>query len=101
MKHNTMPIKTRKIDSALKKKGFKIVKEKEDHIYYYFFINGKKTPIHTKLSHGIKEYSNDRLSDVKKQLKFEKKDELLRFIDCSITLPKYIAMLENKSIIEY
>lgn len=101
MKDDSMVIKTRKIASALKTKGFKIVKEKEDHIYYFLFINGKKTQIHTKLSHGITEYSNDLLSNVQKQLNFEKKDELLRFIDCSIKLPTYITMLENKSIIEY
>jgi predicted RNA binding protein YcfA (HicA-like mRNA interferase family) len=94
-----MPIKTRKIDSALKKKGFKIVKEKEDHIYYYFFISEKKTPIHTKLSHGIKEYNDGLLSAIRKQLKFDNKEELEDFIECTKSLEQYIEMLENKSII--
>ncbi|MFV9631904.1 MAG: hypothetical protein ACNYWM_12655, partial [Methanosarcinales archaeon] len=55
-----MKIKTRKIDSALKEKGF-IAKER-DHTFYFLVINGKQTKIHTKLSHGSKEYGDQLLS---------------------------------------
>lgn len=93
-----MPIKTRKIDSALISKGF-VKNEKKKHIFYFLYIDGKKTQIRTKLSHGSNEYNDSLLSAIRKQLKFNNKEELEEFIECTKSLEQYIKRLESKSII--
>jgi predicted RNA binding protein YcfA (HicA-like mRNA interferase family) len=93
-----MIIKTRKIDSALIRKGF-VKKEKRGHIYYILYVKGKKTQIRTKLSHGSKEYNDGLLSAIRKQLKFNSKKELENFINCPLSEEEYISMLMDKSVI--
>jgi hypothetical protein len=93
-----MIIKTRKIDSALTSKGF-VKNEKKNHIFYFLYINGKKTQIRTKLSHGSKEYNDNLLSAIRKQLKFDSIKQLEGFINCPISREEYVSMLMDKSII--
>ena len=96
-----MVIKTRKIASALTTKGFieQGGKKRKKHTFYFLYVDGKKTPIRTKLSHGIDEYDDKLLSFMSKQLKFDKKKEIEDFIDCSKTYNEYIRMLMDKSIL--
>jgi hypothetical protein len=85
--------KKREIASALTKKGFQEVIG-SDHTYYYFSVNGIKTPIRTKLSHSDKtEYDDRLLGDIRKQLKFGNKKELIAFIECPRTYEEYVEML--------
>jgi hypothetical protein len=93
-----MTIKTRKIASALTKKGF-VEQERRKHTFYILYIDGKKTQIRTKLSHGGKEYGDNLLSFIRKQLKFDNKEELEDFIECPKSLEEYVRMLKDKSII--
>jgi hypothetical protein len=92
--------KTKDIAAALTKKGFVAErgKRRKKHTFYFLYVNGKKTRIWTELSHGITEYSDDLLTSVRKQLKFEKNRELKEFIDCPTTYEKYVEMLEVRSI---
>lgn len=93
-----MIIKAREIDSGLTRKGF--VKEKRrKHTFYFLFIEGKKTQIRTKLSHGSKEYNDELLSYMRKQLKFDSIKELKNFIECPISGDEYVRILMDKSII--
>nr|QNO52824.1 hypothetical protein KPNLKIIH_00016 [Methanosarcinales archaeon ANME-1 ERB6] len=96
-----MVIKTRKIASALTTKGFieQGGKKRKKHTFYFLYVDGKKTSIRTKLSHGIDEYDDKLLSFMSKQLKFDKKKEIEDFIDCSKTYNEYIRMLMDKSIL--
>ncbi len=93
-----MKIKARKIDSALTRKGF-VTNKKKHHIFYFLYVNGKKTQIRTKLSHSSKEYNDNLLSAICKQLKFNNKKELEGFINCAISKDEYVRMLMDKSII--
>lgn len=86
-----MKIKTRKIDSALKEKGF-IAKER-DHTFYFLVINGKQTKIHTKLSHGSKEYGDQLLSVMRKQLGLDNVVELKDLINCPMSEDQYVELL--------
>ncbi len=90
-----MIIKARKIDSALTKKGF-IKEEGKKHVYYILVVGGKKTLIRTKLSHGSKDCNDYLLSKIRNQLKFDKKEELIDFINCPKTLEEYVRMLRDK-----
>ncbi|HIH97312.1 MAG TPA: type II toxin-antitoxin system HicA family toxin [Thermoplasmata archaeon] len=90
--------KTRNIAAALTKKGFREEPRRKKHDFYYFYENGKKTRIWTKLSHGVSEYNDDLLTEMRKQLKFEKKKDLEKFIDCPFKKEDYLEMLREKSI---
>lgn len=81
---------TRKIESSLLSKGFS--KENTHHEMYWYFYNGKKTSIRTRLSHGYKEYSDNLLGLIARQLHL-KKSELEDLIDCPLTKEQYEALL--------
>ncbi len=72
--------KAKDICSALKKKGF-LEDPNSHHIYYRFYYNGKRTAVHTFISHGPIEYGDKLISEVKKQLHLSK-NELQKFIEC-------------------
>ncbi len=90
-------LKTRKVDTALQRKGF--VKDNEGHhVYYYFYIEGKKTKIKTKISHGVSEISENLISLMSRQVKLKKK-QFVDLVECPLTQQKYQRLLiENKYI---
>lgn len=92
--------KTKELAKALKKKGFVLDPEKDHHQFYYLTINGIKYPIYTYLSHGISEYGNSLMSEIKKQLKFRKNRELEDFFDCPMSKAQYIKLLADAKEIE-
>ena len=79
----------RKIQSSLLKKGFK--REDTDHRVFRFYVGGKKTSISTKISHGsqYKEYDDDLLSKIKRELCMSDKKYLMNFIACPVTRERY------------
>ena len=93
-----MSVKTRKIGSALRKKGF-LKEEGTGHTFYYFVIDEKKANIHTKLSRSISEYNKKLLSSMCKQLKFNNIGELEDFIECPLSRDDYIDILKKENIL--
>ena len=96
-----MPIKQREFRKAVLKKGFVAVKQSE-HCYFYLRNTDEKiTLIRTKIGqHGNqKDISDDLLSVMYKQLHFETKDEMMKFIGCTKTYEEYIASLKVHNII--
>ncbi|MBK5189935.1 MAG: hypothetical protein JJE19_00320 [Methanosarcinales archaeon] len=91
----TFTAKTEKIKSALTSKGF-VKEERSKHTFYILVVDGKKTPIHTKLSRGSKEYSKKLLSFMREQLGFEKMRELKDFIECPMSKEEYVRILEER-----
>ena len=93
--------KSKEIAKSLNKKGFEPQTGEKHHSYYYFYFNGKKTHVNTYLSHDTsKEYSGKKkglLHDVKNQLKFNKLDDCVKFIDCTFSEQNYIDMLVKKN----
>ncbi len=84
--------KARDICSALKKKGF-VEDPSSDHIRYTLYVNGKKTRIFTFISHDFREYGEKLISEVKKQLRLQSKNELQDFIKCPMTGEEYTKLL--------
>jgi len=93
-----MPKKTKQIMKGLEKKGFKKVST-HHHIFFYYTLQGVKTSIRTKISHGKREYDDILLKQISKQLKIEK-GELDQLIDCPLGQKEYEEILKNKKIIE-
>ena len=79
----------RKIQSGLLKKGFK--REDTDHRVFRFYVGDRKTSVSTFISHGslYKEYGDDLLSKMKRELCMSNKKYLIDFIACPVTRERY------------
>jgi hypothetical protein len=87
-------IKTRKISSSLKSKGFEPTES--DHTFYWFYLEGLRTHIKTKISHGTNEYGDHLLSAMRKQLKLKSALELKELINCPMSQERYIELLKER-----
>ncbi len=87
------PLKANKVINGLTKKGFQT--RSGDHVFLILYVNGKKTSIYTKVSHGGKEIGDHLLGEMAWQLKLEKK-EFVDLVECPMTEGKYISELQNK-----
>jgi len=86
--------KTRAIESALSKKGFR--KKESHHKKYTLYVNGKRTSIYTFVSHGTKDYGDNLLNKMKNQLYISRK-ELNDLIDCPLKHEDLIRILAGKN----
>ncbi len=98
-----MPIKKRDIMNTLSGKGFVKVVSKH-HIYFYLRDpdNPDKyiTHVRTRLSHGSsKDLSDNILSKMAKQLRFNSKKQFLDYVDCKYTYSDYVKKLKAEGII--
>jgi len=89
-------LEKKKIEKALLNKGFKV--RNNDHEFFHFVYNNKITAIRTKLSFGskYKDIGESILNSIKMQLFFDRKKDLLSFIDCTYTQNDYISLLLGK-----
>lgn len=87
--------KVKDIQKVLKKKGFILNPDKNDHKFYYLHINGKKQSIFTYISHGQHEYGKNLMSRIKIQLKFPDQQTAEDFFNCPMSGEQYVAMLQN------
>ena len=87
------------VRSSLCSKGF--VEENNDHYFYVYVHNSKRTSIFTKISKGSKYKTLQRplLSLMSKQVKLTF-SQFLDLVDCSLTAEGYLAHLEGKKIIK-
>ena len=84
-----MPRDRRDVVRSLKTKGF--IEHSGDHEYYtYHTLDGKKTRIRTKVSHGTKykELSDSLIGQMARQVNLSK-SEFLKFVDCTLDQTKY------------
>ncbi|SFV02326.1 hypothetical protein SAMN05421543_1213 [Alicyclobacillus macrosporangiidus] len=86
------PRKTREIEASLQRKGFR--KSNRDHHYFVLYVDGKKTSVFTKTSHGMKEYDGLLLRNMARQLRLTI-EQLYELIDCPLTLEDYIGILRD------
>lgn len=92
-----MPKPAKDVDAALCRKGFK--SHDSHHVYYYLWVNGKKTTVRTHISHGEKEIDDNLLSFMAKQVKLTKK-LFGDLIDCPLTHDQYVEHLRNAGHVE-
>jgi hypothetical protein len=93
-----VPQKVRTVESALKSKGFREA-PKRDHKYFFFYRNGKKTNICTKISHGDTEIHDKNCSSMAKQIKLNNA-QFREFVDCPLTEEKYLKILVDSKNLE-
>ena len=90
-------LKTRVIRKALEAKGFQ--KDNTHHEMYWLVVDGKKTSIRTRISHGASEYDDHLISQVSSQVKLSKR-QFLRFVDCALKHTPYVKFLVRNSHIK-
>lgn len=91
-----MEIDVELLEKSLLKKGF--TENNTHHKTFYHQYKGKFTSVYTKISHGAKTYSNDFVSVVKRQLKFNSPNELRDFVSCKISGDEYNEILIKKGV---
>lgn len=85
-----VPRKTKAIRAALMKKGF--IADDTHHEMFWLVVDGKKTSIRTRISHGAKEYGDELLALVARQVGLNKQ-ELYRLIDCPMDGERLTSLL--------
>lgn len=88
--------KVKDLVKVLKKKGFELHPEKNDHNFYFLIVDGKKTSINTFFSHGKSEYGDSLMLKIKTQLRFQNTKTAEDFFDCPLTKEKYIELLKTQ-----
>ena len=85
--------------SALLKKGFESERQTTDEMFYLYY-QGKKTSVHTKLSHGRGEVLRDKiLGMLRRQLRLETAGQFRDFVECPMSGDDYAAYLLEKRVV--
>jgi len=87
-----MPRRTKDVAKALENKGFTLAKGK-DHNYYFLYLNGVKTSVNTKISHGShKDIDDGLLGKMRRQMRLPVK-EFNEYMNCTFSKENYINYL--------
>ena len=90
---NMPAYKGKDVTKALKKKGFE--ESNGDHKFLVLHIDGKKSQVHTKISHGAKTYTGQLMKMLKDQLRVGN-TELRGLLDCPMSHEQYVEYLNGK-----
>ena len=88
-------LKVRDVLKGLGKKGF--FPEEGDHTHLILHLNGKKTIIRTKVSHGSNEINDSLINLMSIQTKLDKK-KFIDLINCPLSMEEYLQELRNQGI---
>ena len=91
-----MPKHARDVITGLVRKGFQ--KKENDHTFLHLFVNGLKTPIYTKVSHGEKQIGDKLLGAMARQVRLTRR-QFLDLIECPLSETAYVDLLRNKGAI--
>ena len=90
-----MPLKAGDVLKGLEKKGFS--RSESDHTHLVLYVNGRKTQIRTKVSHGSSEIGDHLINLMSIQVKLEKK-KFIDLICCPLTFDGYLRELKGQGI---
>lgn len=74
---------TPKFVKAIEKKGF--VRDNTHHNMFWYYLDGKKTTIRTRTSHGEKEFNESLLAERRKQIGLNNKQQICELIECPLS----------------
>ena len=86
------PRKARDVEKALLCKGFE--KRESHHTFLHLFVDGKKTRVWTKISHGSKDISDPLLGQMSRDLAISRRD-FEDLVDCPLSREEYLAKLRQ------
>ena len=90
-----MPLSSFDVQRGLQKKGF--TARQNDHTFFYYkTLEGQKTDVWTKVSHGSKKDIDDSLiTQMSHQCKLQRKD-FIALINCPLKREKYEEILRRQ-----
>lgn len=88
-----MPRKAKDVSANLLRKGFQ--QREGDHSFFRLYVDGKKTRVGTKISHGEKEIQDGLLGQMARDTKLVK-HEFLDLVDCPMTAQRYVELLRER-----
>jgi predicted RNA binding protein YcfA (HicA-like mRNA interferase family) len=89
-----MPKDARKVIRSLEDKGFK--RRHGGDVFFHLYVEGHKTPIFTKVSHGEKEIHDRLLGAMARQLRLTRR-ELDDLVECPMTHGDFVQLLKEAS----
>jgi len=90
-------LKAKDVEKALCKKGFE--KSNTDHRVFWFYIDGARTNIHTKISHNSQDIDDYLQSCMARQMQLTKNDFLL-FVSCQMNFKTYIERIKSSGVLK-
>ena len=92
-----MPKPAKDVAAGLERKGFQ--RRGGDHSFFHLYVDGKKTVVSTKISHGEREIHDRLLGIMARQVKLARK-QFNDLIDCPFTLDQYVQHLRRQGVVE-
>ncbi len=86
----------RQVADSLQKKGFQ--ERQGDHAFYHLFVDGKKTVVSTKISHGEKDIGDKLLGMMARQVRLTRK-QFGELVDCPMSAEEYVAILRKSGVV--
>lgn len=90
------PRPTRQIHTALLRKGF--VEDDTHHHMFWLMVNGKRSLVRTRYSHGERECDDWHLCKMAQQVGLSRK-EFDDLIDCPLKKETYLSLLRERGVI--
>jgi len=84
----------REIRQALSRKGF--IEHSGHHQFLTLYVDGRKTSIRTRVSHGGKDYGHNLMTRLKQQLRLNGTAELQGLLDCPMSRDKYVDLMVER-----
>lgn len=91
------PRPTRKIHASLLKKGF--VEDETHHHMFWLMVDGKRSRVRTRYSHGERECNDWVQGQMAKQLCLSRK-EFEDLIDCPLKKETFLNLLREREVIK-
>ncbi len=89
---------TDKFRKALQAKGFE--EDPTHHNMYWYWLDGKKSSVRTRTSHGEKQFDDSMLSMRQKQIGNLSKEQMIDFIECPFTADQLRQHLLDRQIVK-
>ena len=90
-------IPSAKLRRALSAKGFRL--DEAHHSLYWLVVGDKKRAIRTRVSHSLREYGDELLAQVAKQMRLRRR-ELDEFVACPMSREDYVKLLVGRGALE-
>ena len=87
------PRKTRDLERGLLGKGF--ARDNTHHEMYWLHVAGKRTSVRTRISHGAREYGENLLGQMARQVGL-RRGEFDDLIECPMTEDEYVGLLVER-----
>ncbi len=88
-------LKSQKIIKSLMKKGFK--RSESDHTFLVLYVNGLKSSVRTKVSHGGKDIGDLLINKMSIQVHLNRKN-FIDLVNCPLSYERYIKKLTDEKV---